>query len=92
MRLGPFLIIGFVLILLWTGGFVVFPTAGFLIHLLVMVAVISVITHFFARPRTSRIYRGFVGQSLQVWCRYQRRLSYRFWLIVPRTEHISYGR
>jgi hypothetical protein len=53
MRFGPFLIIGLLLFLLWAGGFVVFHTAGFLIHLLLVLAVISIIAHFFTGTRTS---------------------------------------
>ncbi len=41
-----FLIIGIVLVLAWLGGFVVFHTAGFLIHLLLVFAVISIVFHF----------------------------------------------
>ena len=41
-----FLIIALVLLLAWVGGFVVFHTAGLLIHLLLVFAVISVILHF----------------------------------------------
>lgn len=41
-----FLIIALVLFLAWIGGFVVFHTAGFLIHLLLLFAVISIIFHF----------------------------------------------
>jgi len=41
-----FLIIGIVLVLLWLGGFVMFHTAGFLIHILLILAVISIIFHF----------------------------------------------
>ena len=41
-----FLIIALVLVLAWIGGFVVFHTAGFLIHLLLIFAVISMIVHF----------------------------------------------
>jgi hypothetical protein len=51
MRFGPFLIIGFLLFLLWVGGFVIFHTAGFLIHILLVLAVISIIVHFFAGTR-----------------------------------------
>jgi hypothetical protein len=40
------LAIGVILILAWLGGFVVFHTAGFLIHLLLIFAVISIIFHF----------------------------------------------
>lgn len=41
-----FLILGIVLVLAWLGGFVVFHTAGFLIHLLLIFAVISIVFHF----------------------------------------------
>jgi len=41
-----FLIIGIVLVLLWLGGFVMFHTAGFLIHILLIFAVISIVFHF----------------------------------------------
>lgn len=42
-----FLGIGLVLVILWVAGFVVFHTAGFLIHLLLVFALISIIVHFF---------------------------------------------
>ena len=41
-----FLIIGIVLVVLWLGGFVVFHAAGFLIHILLILAVISIVFHF----------------------------------------------
>jgi hypothetical protein len=40
------LIIGIVLVVLWLGGFLVFHTAGFLIHILLILAVLSIIFHF----------------------------------------------
>ncbi len=40
------LIIGIVLVVLWLGGFLVFHTAGFLIHILLVLAVISIVFHF----------------------------------------------
>lgn len=40
------LIIGIVLVVLWIGGFLVFHTAGFLIHILLILAVISIVFHF----------------------------------------------
>jgi hypothetical protein len=40
------LIIGIVLLVLWLGGFLVFHTAGFLIHILLILAVISIVFHF----------------------------------------------
>jgi flagellar biogenesis protein FliO len=45
-RASMFLVIALVLVLAWIGGFVVFHTAGFLIHLLLIFAVISLIMHF----------------------------------------------
>ena len=47
-----FLIIGIVLVVLWLGGFFAFHAAGFLIHLLLIFAVISIIFHFL-RGRTA---------------------------------------
>jgi hypothetical protein len=49
-----FLILALVLFLAWIGGFVVFHTAGFLIHILLIFAVISVIFHFL-RGRSSTV-------------------------------------
>jgi hypothetical protein len=49
-----FLILALVLILLWVGGFFMFHTAGFLIHLLLVFAVISIIFHFL-RGRSSTV-------------------------------------
>ncbi len=49
-----FLILALVLILAWVGGFFMFHTAGFLIHLLLVFAVISIIFHFL-RGRSSTI-------------------------------------
>jgi hypothetical protein len=40
------LIIGLVLVLLWLGGFLMFHIAGFAIHLLLILAVITVVFHF----------------------------------------------
>ena len=48
-----FLIIGIVLIVAWLGGFVVFHTAGFLIHILLIFAVISIVFHFLRGSRTA---------------------------------------
>lgn len=39
-------VIGIILIVLWLLGLVVFETAGFLIHLLLIVGIIMVILHF----------------------------------------------
>jgi hypothetical protein len=41
-----FLILAIVLLILWGGGFFVFHAAGFLIHILIVLAVISLIFHF----------------------------------------------
>jgi Family of unknown function (DUF5670) len=48
-----FLILGLVLLAAWIGGFVVFHTAGFLIHILLICAVISMIFHFLRPQRTA---------------------------------------
>jgi Family of unknown function (DUF5670) len=53
MRFGPFLLIAFLLFILWMGGFVFFHVAGFLIHLLLLFAIISLVAHFFIRSRTA---------------------------------------
>ena len=47
-----FLILAVVLVVLWIGGFTVFHVTGFLIHLLLIFAVISVIMHFVAGRRS----------------------------------------
>ena len=39
------LVVGIILLVLWAGGFLVFHVAGGLIHLLLVLAVISVIVH-----------------------------------------------
>lgn len=41
-----FLILAIVLVVMWAGGFFMFHTAGFLIHLLLLFAVISLVMHF----------------------------------------------
>ena len=41
-----FLILAIVLAVMWIGGFLMFHTAGFLIHLLLLFAVISLVMHF----------------------------------------------
>ena len=47
-----FLILAVVLVVLWLGGFVMFKSAGLLIHLLLIFAVISIIMHFVSGRRT----------------------------------------
>lgn len=51
MRFGPFLGIALILLLLWAGGFLMYHTAGFLIHILLILAVISLVVHLFAGPK-----------------------------------------
>ncbi len=41
-----FLTIALILIVLWALGFFVFPIAGGLIHLLLVIAIIAIIWHF----------------------------------------------
>jgi hypothetical protein len=53
MRFGPFLAIALLLFILWIGGFVVFHVAGGLIHILLVIAVISLIVHLFTGARTA---------------------------------------
>ncbi len=48
-----FLILAVVLVIAWLGGFVVFHTAGLLIHLLLVFAVISIILHFVTGRRAA---------------------------------------
>ncbi len=50
-----FLGIGVVLVLLWLGGFLMFHTAGFLIHILLVFAVISFVFHFLRRNTTGTV-------------------------------------
>jgi hypothetical protein len=44
-----FLILFFILIIMWVTGFIAFHVAGALIHLLLIIAVISLIVHFVRR-------------------------------------------
>jgi hypothetical protein len=45
MSLGPFLLIGLLLLVLWAGGFLMLHVASFLIHLLLLMAVIFFVAH-----------------------------------------------
>jgi hypothetical protein len=45
--------IAIVLLLLWAGGFFAFHVAGFLIHILLILAVVSFILHFVMGRRTA---------------------------------------
>ena len=53
MRFGSFLGLAILLVVLWAGGFVFFHVAGFLIHILLVFAVISLIIHLFSSARTA---------------------------------------
>lgn len=46
MRFGPFLAIAFILFILWLGAFVFFHVASFLIHILLVLALIAFVVHF----------------------------------------------
>ncbi len=48
-----FLILAVVLVIAWLGGFVMFKSAGLLIHLLLIFAVISIILHFVTGRRAA---------------------------------------
>jgi Family of unknown function (DUF5670) len=52
MNIGPFLVIAIVLHLAWASGFLMFHTASALVHLLLVLAVLSLIFHFIAGHRT----------------------------------------
>lgn len=52
MNLGPFLLIAIVLLLAWAGGFLMFHVASALIHLLLVLAVLSLVFHFVTGRRT----------------------------------------
>lgn len=53
MRFGPFMVIAFLLLVMWMGGFLFFHVAGGLIHLLLLFAVISFVVHLFTGTRTA---------------------------------------
>jgi len=46
-----FLILAIVLVVVWLGSFLLFKTAGLLIHLLLLFAVVSLIMHFISGKR-----------------------------------------
>jgi hypothetical protein len=48
-----FLILAAVLVVLWIGGFVIFKSAGLLIHVLLLFALISLILHFVKGGRSA---------------------------------------
>jgi hypothetical protein len=47
-----FLAIALILTALWAIGFYLFPVTGVLIHILLVLAIISLLWHFIARPNT----------------------------------------
>jgi hypothetical protein len=48
-----FLILAIVLVLLWAGGFMLFHVSSFLIHILLIFAVISLVMHFVTGRRAA---------------------------------------
>jgi hypothetical protein len=48
-----FLILAVVLVILWLGGFFVLHVSSFLIHLLILFAIISIILHFITGRRAA---------------------------------------
>jgi hypothetical protein len=48
-----FVVLFVILLLAWLGGFLVFHVSGALIHILLLLAVISLIAHFFRRQTVS---------------------------------------
>ncbi len=53
MRFGPFLSIAILLAILWVCGFLVFHIASGLIHILLLLAVISLVIHLFAGSQSA---------------------------------------
>ena len=51
-QVSMFLILAVVLVILWLGGFFVLHVSSFLIHLLIIFAIISLIMHFISGRRT----------------------------------------
>jgi hypothetical protein len=51
MRFGPFLVIALLLFILWVCSFLMFHIASGLIHLLLLLALISLVVHFFVGAR-----------------------------------------
>ena len=49
---GPFMVIAFLLLLMWAGGFLLFHVASGLIHLLLLFAVISFLVHLLTGTKT----------------------------------------
>ncbi len=53
MRFGPFLGIALLLFVLWIAGFLVFHVASALIHILLLIAIISLFLHLFTGAKTA---------------------------------------
>ena len=53
MRFGPFMVIAFLLLLMWAGGFLLFHVASGLIPLLLLFAFISFVAHLLTGTRTA---------------------------------------
>jgi hypothetical protein len=53
MRFGPFLAIAVLLFIFWIGGFLVFHVAGALIHILLLIAIVSLFLHIFTGSKTA---------------------------------------
>ena len=53
MRFGPFLVVALLLMFLWMGGFLMFHIAGALLHLVLLLAVISLVVHLVTGKRTA---------------------------------------
>ena len=53
MRVGPFLLIALLLLIMWLGGFLMFHIASGLIHLLLLFALISFVAHLFSGARAT---------------------------------------
>jgi hypothetical protein len=53
VRFGPFLAVALLLFILWIGGFLFFHVAGFLIHLLLVFAVVSLVIHLLTGAKTA---------------------------------------
>jgi hypothetical protein len=47
------MVLAVLLLVLWAGGFLFFHVAGFLIHLLLIFAVVSLLVHFFTGSKTA---------------------------------------
>ena len=50
-----FLTIAIVLLILWALGFFIFPVVGGLIHIILIIAVISIVWHFLKGRNTTRV-------------------------------------